>query len=371
MDSLTIKLEKHIDDSYQIIFGNNNAFSAIKKFIDNNQYSKIVMVMDSNLDNHYIKTLKNQFENVITDYAIFPAGEAYKNMQTLLKLSENLFDNGLDRKSLLIAFGGGVCGDMTGFLASIYMRGIDFIQVPTSILSMVDSSVGGKTGIDVPHGKNLLGAFLQPKQVIMDADLLKTLPDLEWKNGFAEIIKHGLIQDASYFEQLESNKLSHYQNNASAVLDLIRTSCEIKGSVVEKDEKESGLRQILNFGHTIGHAIENVAQFQIPHGFAIALGMLAETHIAIQQKIVTSSLLDRIYPTLEQYGLLDYLGHLQVSWEDAVVHTCLSDKKNQHGIIKVVMLEEIGKVSFKNSKWSQPVNEQEIRKAYQYLLGLN
>ncbi len=185
-----------------------------------------------------------------------------------------LLINSFDRKSALVALGGGVIGDLTGFAAATFMRGVPFVQVPTTLLAMVDSSVGGKTGVNHPMGKNMIGAFYQPKKVLMDLDVLKTLPKEEFLSGMAEVIKYGVIWDAAFFEYLDKNREKILALDREALSHIIRRSCEIKAEVVSKDEREGGLRAILNFGHTVGHAIETAENYTMRHGEAVAIGMV-------------------------------------------------------------------------------------------------
>ena len=304
-----VKLTKKIDDSYYIHIGNKITKDFLCRFFSKKSYSKIGIVTDSNVYKLYSSQIKGFFTKDI-DIFSFTAGEENKSIDTINTLTENLLKSGFDRKSILIAFGGGVTGDITGFLASIYMRGIRFIQIPTTLLSMVDSSIGGKTGVDTNAGKNLIGTFYQPKMVIIDPEYLYTLPEIEILNGFAEIIKHGIIFDKKYFETIE--KLETITN--LEMLDtsrIIKRSCEIKSYVVKKDEKESGLRQILNFGHTVGHALEKIANFSIPHGICVAIGMLIESCISKNKKILNLSDYHRIENVLEKFSYLNYFNKIK------------------------------------------------------------
>src|SRR5210317_1397107 len=210
----------------------------------------------------------------------FAHGEASKNLGTIADLSSSLARLGFDRKDGLLALGGGVTGDITGFLAACYMRSIPFAQVPTTLLAQVDSSVGEKTGVDIPEGKNLVGAFYQPKAVFIDSRVLLELPESELLNGLAEVIKYGVIYDRDFFNFLEMSRKDILDLNLQILDDLIARCCKIKAAVVEADEKESDLRRILNFGHTIGHAVEAVSEYRVAHGSAVAMGMVAEARLA-------------------------------------------------------------------------------------------
>ena len=237
------------------------------------------------------------------DLLSFPHGEENKNLDTIARLVSASAQLGLDRKSMFIALGGGVSGDITGFLASIYMRGVPFIQIPTSLLAQVDSSVGGKTGVDIAEGKNMVGTFYQPKAVYIDTDVLKTLPEEEYLSGMAEVIKHGFIRDNEFLGFLETNRPQLMALENAAVVRIIHTSCLIKAEVVSADERESDARRILNFGHTIGHAVEAASQFSISHGFAVAIGMVAICRIGVMKALLSAATADRYIELIKQYGL--------------------------------------------------------------------
>jgi 3-dehydroquinate synthase len=237
------------------------------------------------------------------DLLIFCHGEANKNLETVGSLASRLASAGYDRQDGLIALGGGVVGDITGFLASIYMRGIPFVQVPTTLLAQVDSSVGGKTGVDIPEGKNLVGTFYQPKAVFIDPDVLATLDQADLLCGLAEVIKYGVIRDPAFFDFLERQRTGILALEAADIEKMIRTCCTIKADVVERDEREGGLRRILNYGHTIGHAVEAASSFAISHGAAVAIGMVAAARIAVAKGILEKQEEKRIFSLIAEYGL--------------------------------------------------------------------
>ena len=238
-----------------------------------------------------------------SDLLVFHHGEASKNLETIASLASRLAASGYDRKDGLIALGGGVVGDITGFLASIYMRGIPFIQVPTTLLAQVDSSVGGKTGVDIPEGKNLVGTFYQPKSVHIDPDVLSTLERTDLLCGLAEVIKYGVIRDPAFFNFLERRRAGILALDSADVGEMIRTCCTIKADVVEQDEREGGLRRILNYGHTIGHAVEAASSFAISHGAAVAIGMVAAARIAVAKGMLEKQEEERIFSLIADYGL--------------------------------------------------------------------
>jgi len=234
---------------------------------------------------------------------IFPHGEESKTLATVGSLASRLAQQGADRRTALIALGGGVTGDITGFLAAIYMRGIPFVQVPTTLLAQVDSSVGGKTGVDIPEGKNLLGAFYQPKAVFIDSQVLRTLPQAELLNGLAEVIKYGVIYDDEFFSLLERQREAILACELSVLEKIIARCCEIKAAVVEADEKESNLRRILNFGHTIGHAVEGASGYSLAHGMAVAIGMAAVARLAVKKGIFEEKGATRLITLIGQFGM--------------------------------------------------------------------
>ena len=244
-----------------------------------------------------------QGSGIAADLLVFPHGEASKTLATVGELASRLARAGFDRKDGLIALGGGVTGDITGFLAASYMRGIPFVQVPTSLLAQVDSSVGGKTGVDIPEGKNLVGAFYQPKAVYIDPEVLTTLDRREFLSGLAEVIKYGVIRDASFFHFLENNRERILALEPSCLEQMISTCCRIKADVVEQDEREGGLRRILNYGHTIGHAVEAASAFSISHGFAVAIGMVAAARLAVLKGVLAADDERRISALISHYGL--------------------------------------------------------------------
>ena len=267
-----------------------------------------------------------------------PDGEEYKNFETINFILDRLFDHKLDRKSTLIAFGGGVVGDMTGFAASIFQRGVNFIQIPTTLLSQVDASVGGKTGINNRYGKNLVGSFYQPKAVYIDTTFLKTLTKREFSAGVAEIIKMAVTFDKDFFEWLEKNSLGDKKNLEYA----IKRSIEIKAYVVSKDEKESGLRAALNYGHTFAHVIENETNYKrFLHGEAVAIGIVMANELAIKFGLLSEDSANRIKNLLKRYSLPIYY-HIK-DIEDFYEHFFL-DKKSQNSKIKFILPKEIGSV---------------------------
>jgi 3-dehydroquinate synthase len=266
-------------------------------------------------------------------------GESYKIQSTVDQIIDQLIGFGADRKTTIIGVGGGVVTDITGYVASVYMRGVPFGFVPTTILGMVDASIGGKNGIDVGHYKNMVGVIRQPGFLFYDVALLQSLPPEEWVNGFAEVIKHAAIKDASLFRELEKNSINNYRKNKKALTDLIRKNVMIKSSVVQKDEFEGSERRLLNFGHTLGHAVENV--YQLPHGHAISIGIKAAC--LISEEMLNFKETARVTSLLQLYGLpID----IPVDF-GKVIEIMRMDKKKTRDIMHYVLLEKLGKAVIK------------------------
>jgi 3-dehydroquinate synthase len=272
-----------------------------------------------------------------------PDGEEFKDLTQLQHIYDQLLGYRLDRSSALIALGGGVIGDITGFAASTYMRGISYIQIPTTLLAQVDSSVGGKTGVNHKLGKNLIGTFWQPRIVWIDTDTLRTLPKRELLAGLAEVIKCGVIHDEDLFAFLEQNRKEILDLDSDALSHIIERSCEIKAEVVSKDEREAGLRAILNFGHTIGHAIETVTGYtRFLHGEAVAIGMHLEASLSQKLGLLESAHVKRIRALIDAYGLPSELPS-EITLADLISSMKL-DKKAVAGDLTFVLPEKIGKV---------------------------
>lgn len=289
---------------------------------------------------------------------VVPDGEGYKNLSSVEGIYSEMLAAKLDRKSAIIALGGGVIGDIAGFAASTYMRGIDFIQVPTTLLSQVDSSVGGKTGVNHPMGKNMIGTFWQPKLVWIDIDTLKSLPPREFLSGLAEVIKYGVIRDEGFFRFLEENRDKVMGLDRDTLACIIRTSCEIKASVVSQDERESGLRAILNYGHTMGHAIETATGYKrYLHGEAVAIGMYAEARLSRYLDLLDGGQLARIKALIEAYDLPASLPE-EIDFR-LLLSSMKLDKKTVSGDIAFILPEKIGKVRIQRG-----LSSHEMEKAF-------
>jgi len=299
-------------------------------------------------------SLKDSGYNLIE--VLIPDGEEYKSLAYTEKIYEALLNARLDRKSVLIALGGGVIGDITGFAASTYMRGIDFIQVPTTLLAQVDSSVGGKTGVNHRLGKNMIGTFWQPRLVCIDTATLATLPRREFLSGLAEVIKYGVIWDGDFFEFLDINRDRILQLDPLSVTCLIKRSCEIKAEVVSKDERESGLRAILNYGHTIGHAIETLTGYtKYLHGEAVAIGMCVEAELSYQLGFIDQAEVVRLKELIASYGLPTKMPDAMKAGD--LFETMQIDKKTVGGKMHFVLPQKIGKVKIQSG-----ITAEDIRK---------
>ena len=284
-------------------------------------------------DENVYKAHSNKFKK--NKVIILKPGEAYKNQATVDTIVQQLLEMEADRKTFLVGVGGGVITDITGYVASIYMRGIKFGFVPTTLLALVDASIGGKNGIDVGVYKNIVGITRQPSFILQDLNFLKTLPDAEWKNGFAEIIKHACIKDLTMFKQLQQHSLSYYMSHKKETDILIQRNARIKIKVVQLDEFEQGERKLLNFGHTLGHALEN--QYKLMHGQAVAVGMTYASHIAAELTGFRKSA--DIVQTLELYVLPTYINFDK----EKVFDVLKMDKKRERKDINFILLERIGK----------------------------
>ena len=338
MDTLTVDLG---DRSYPIYIASNllSQLSSLMPVLSGRQ---LMVVTNTTISPLYLdKVVQLLSVHCDVDTIILPDGEQFKNLDTLNRIFTALLEKTHSRKTTLVALGGGVVGDMTGFAAASYQRGVDFIQIPTTLLSQVDSSVGGKTGVNHALGKNMIGAFHQPTSVFIDIDTLATLPDRELSAGIAEVIKYGLIRDADFFVWLEKNMDALVSRDNQALTYAVRRSCEIKAEVVAKDEKEGGLRAILNLGHTFGHAIETAKGYGVwLHGEAVSTGMLMAVDLSVRLGWIDSSVAVRTKDLLVRAGLP------VSSPEDMTPEQFLSlmavDKKVIDKQLRLVLLTKLG-----------------------------
>jgi 3-dehydroquinate synthase len=342
MKKIKVHLDKKLTNSYDICIGSDILDRAALIMLKNNWAFRYVVLTDENVSAlHGERVLGGlQRSGLKADLITFPAGEASKTIDTALQIVRKFLELGIDRKCGLIALGGGVVGDIAGFVASIYMRSIPYVQMPTTLLAMVDSSIGGKTGIDFGPGKNLLGTFYQPKAVFIDMDFLKTLPDREFRIGLSEIIKYGIIDDSELFSQLEKEVALFANRNPDLFERFISKSGRIKKGIVEIDENEHGLRRILNFGHTLGHAIEAESQYRISHGDAVAIGMVGAAMISEKLKYLSASERSRIQSLIQLTGLPSHLPD-GISPE-GVLSRMKMDKKKEGDKVHFVLIKRIG-----------------------------
>ena len=318
--------------------------------------SKAALITNPTVDALYgdraRKSLQEAGFDVIT--AVMQDGEEYKNLDTVSSLWDQLLSHQLDRKSPVVALGGGVAGDVAGFVAATYMRGIPFIQVPTTLLAQVDSSVGGKVGIDHAEGKNLIGAFYQPRLVWIDSATLDTLDEREIRCGLAEVVKYGVIADADFFAYLEEKIEDILELKPEAMNQVIQRCCQIKADVVSRDEQEGGLRAILNFGHTIGHAFEALGGYRgLKHGEGVSIGMLSETLLAVEMDLAGRECLERQEKLLQRIGLPVKAPRMDTG---RLIQLMTMDKKARQGKIHIILPKKIGEVML-----PQPVEADRIQ----------
>ena len=308
--------------------------------VTNSPYSNPVIVTDENVAKFHLEKMGSALRasGCEPKFVIVPAGEERKNLETISYLWKSFLENGMDRKSTVIALGGGVIGDMTGFAAATYMRGINWIAVPTTLLSMVDASLGGKTGFDLLEGKNLIGAFYPPKLVLADPSFLLTLPERELISGMAEVVKHGIISDPELFQSC-SRGMGWVKENLE---EIVKRAMAVKIKVIEEDPYEKGIRAALNLGHTVGHAVELVSKFELRHGEAIAIGTVVEAKYAEQIGIARKGLTDEIAGTLSNLGLPVQIPKGMPRGE--IIRAMRVDKKKNSKAIRFALPVEIGKV---------------------------
>ncbi len=323
---------------------------------------KLCIITDYNVEKLYADSLAAVLAPCCREVFLFsfPAGEQSKHLGTVQDVYRFLIAHGLDRKDMLIALGGGVVGDLTGYTAATYLRGIDFIQIPTTLLAQVDSSIGGKTGVDFDQYKNMVGAFHMPRLVYMNLSVLNDLDARQYACGMAEILKHGLIRNASYYEWLIGHFMEINDRDMDAMEEMIGESCLIKKAVVEKDPTEKGDRALLNFGHTIGHALEKYKNFTMLHGECVALGAVAAAYISWKRELLSREEYYEIRDMFVPFGLPISVTDLDV---EEILCLTRSDKKMEQGKIKFILLRQIGKAVIDHT-----VTEQEMRQALEEIV---
>ncbi|MCR5254378.1 MAG: 3-dehydroquinate synthase [Acetatifactor sp.] len=327
---------------YDIVFTDN--FDSLYEEMKNLNLTdnKICIITDSNVEQFWFDKIYEAFSPVKDRVykCVIPAGESSKNLESINSIYSYLIESGFDRKSVLIALGGGVVGDMTGFVAATFLRGISYVQVPTTLLSQCDSSIGGKTAVDFNGYKNMIGAFYMPSFVYMNLSTLSTLPDRQYYSGFAEVMKYGIIKDEEFYNWLIENMYEIRDKETETLIEMVYRSCQIKKYYVEKDPKEKGDRVILNFGHTIGHAIEKYMNFELFHGECVALGCVCAAFISMKKGYLDS---DEFYEIRDMFVPFC----LPISVDDIdtkeVLRLSKSDKKMDNGIIRFILIKKIGK----------------------------
>ena len=346
---------KQID--YPILIGSNiykNVGSICKKYLEKD---RVFIVCDKIVYDLYKKVLQNSFNKAKIECIFIPiiVSEKKKNINTVASLSSKIISHSVDRKDTIIALGGGILGDIVGFTASIILRGLNYIQIPTTLLSQVDSSVGGKTGVNNIHGKNLLGSFYQPRLVIIDTDVLRTLPKRELLAGYAEIIKYGIIKDSKFFDWLQKNGKKIINGNTDARIYAIYRSCINKSQIVEADEKEHGTRALLNLGHTFGHAIESLNNYKknIIHGEAVSIGITIAAKLSFVEGHIDRKTFFKIESHFNYIGLRTSMPkNLKNITARKFISEMIKDKKTVNKEITLILIKKIGK-AFIQKKYSQ------------------
>jgi len=341
------KIILNLTHKYPIYIGQNLLKSdylveACKKYA-----LSVVIIVDQKVCDLYGKPLLNRLKknHIKTHLLSFKGGEKRKTRKTKEKLEDAMLKLRCGRDTCIVAVGGGITTDIAGFIASTYCRGIPIIYVPTSLLAMVDASIGGKTGVDTPYGKNLIGTFYQPRTVFIDIDTLKTLPEKEFKNGLVELIKHAIIKDKKLFYFLLKNVTKIKKRFKLDLESSILTSCKIKKFIVERDEQDLGMRQLLNFGHTIGHALEQVSNYKLSHGMAVAFGIIAESYMALKLGILSNDKFEKIKDIFKQFNI--HVTKLDEAYsKKAIKQALLMDKKNINQTPRFALIKDIGSAYF-------------------------
>jgi 3-dehydroquinate synthase len=359
---LKIKLPDKKAQSYPIVIEAGISEQLIQYLPKNT--SSLVIITDSTVKKHYAQALKNALEKTIYSVFLlsFKAGEASKNIQTKIKLEEAMLVKCCGRDTVILALGGGVVGDLAGFIAATYMRGISYIQIPTTLLAMVDSSVGGKTAIDTPQGKNLIGAFWQPRAVLADLNLLKTLSKQHIVNGLVEALKIFLTCSSKDVQYFKKNVQLALTKNEAILHQLVYRAVKIKAQVVEQDEHEINLRKILNWGHTIGHAIEHLSHYKMLHGYAVALGILVEAKISLLMGYLSATDYLFVENSLKDLGIRP--SDLQKYNPNEIIKHTYKDKKAKAGQVYYVLLSGVGQVHQIKGKVTHPVSDRIVKEAF-------
>jgi len=352
------------EKSYPIFIGSNILNTLGDEMKKLKLKGKVLVMTNPQVERHYGKIVQASLEKKGYEVRMMPipSGEEFKNIEMIKKIYDTLISCNYERSSTIVALGGGVIGDIAGYAAGTYQRGINFVQVPTSLLAQVDSAVGGKTGINHDQGKNMIGVFYQPRLVLADVATLKTLPEKEVKSGLAEVIKYGMIKDAKFYKYLHKklkNCFSEDQgllDDNEALIEIVTRCCEIKSDIVEEDEKEHGIRAILNFGHTVGHAIETLTNYKkYTHGEAVALGMITATDFSVQKEYIAEEELEKLVELLKEVRLKTNID-FPVEWRK-MIELIRHDKKVAGGNIRFILLKKIGRAVVEELKETAALEE--------------
>lgn len=371
MGTFHVELKKTVDDSYEIEVGRSLAGKLAKDLKHGlvGPYRRFALITDSNVENLYAEPILEKLREAgfEGDLFAFPAGEKQKTRETKAELEDRMLEAGYRRDCFVLAVGGGVVSDLAGFLAGTYGRGVPFINYATTLLAAADASVGGKTAVDTPLATNLIGLFNQPKKVYIDIDCWSTLPSREISSGLAETIKHACLADITFFEYLETHMDAILDNDPEACEHIARRNCEIKYHVVMKDERETGLREVLNLGHTVGRAIETLSDYRLLHGQAVAIGLAAAFRLSAYLGYMTEEETERVRTLLKRAGLPAGIpGYID---REALVRKLYTDKKVRNGHLRFVVPKGIGEiVEFRPGIFAEEVSEETAR---EIILGMD
>ncbi|MEM2568998.1 MAG: 3-dehydroquinate synthase [Candidatus Bathyarchaeia archaeon] len=358
-EKLSLNIKRFLNESYDIIIGYNILEDIPLDLKKNPVGDKYAIITDSSIRDIYGERLLRRFneENISACLIDFPEGEGSKSLDTVKYLVTKLLENGFNRKSAIIALGGGVVGDVSGFTASVFMRGIPYIQVPSTLMAQVDSSIGGKTAVDTEEGKNIIGSFYQPRRVYIDPSLLKTLPKREFLSGLSEVVKYGVICDKDLFNYLERNTERIKRLDGDALLHIIKRSCIIKKGIVEEDPREENKRSILNYGHTPAHALERLSGYKCLHGEAVSVGMRLSGWIAVRKGFWNIDEWERQNRLLASFGL-----PLKMDFDiNELIKIMHYDKKIESESLMFVLPKKIGEMASINGRYKIPISEDELR----------
>ncbi len=356
---------------YPIYIGRDSAGSICDAVREHAPAYRCVVIVDETVHSLHRDQLLSSFVGIQTALLTVPPGESQKSRERWAILTDSLLELGCGRDTTIVAVGGGVVCDLAGFVAATYMRGISVVQVPTTLLAMVDASVGGKTAVDSPHGKNVIGAFHDPRAVLIDPSLLRTLPAAEFRSGLAEVIKHGVIADVAYLQRVASAlyELTTKLADAGELPDIIRDSVRIKADIVAQDRRENGIRKVLNFGHTIAHAFERASNYKVSHGDAVAVGMVVEARIAELLGIASTGLSESIADIVDRAGLPTTVSSISDKFTERnrspaeIVDLTRTDKKARSGSIRYALPWQLGEMESADGDWSVIVPDRIAEKA--------